>query len=369
MGKRRIPKDLPREKAPRSFRLTPQARTIDYGWLHALTEENSYEFCKKIRFRENKGEPYCPGCGSTRAYVMATRKGYWSCGDCRKQYSITNGTIFHSRKLPFLKLVKTVYAFADCAKGTSACELGLKQDLDYKTIWVLLMKIREAMASRRNNKWLLGTVEMDAAYFGGKIRKANEAEERKKVDHRKAEFQQGKRTVMVARERGGGSVLFATKDESAEIAHAAVQALVKLEPGTVLVTDQSPAYRDLEALATHNTVDHSKGFKINGISTNMAESSFSRMRRAEIGVYHHMSATWLDFYAGEICWREDLRKVGNAGQALDILEHALAHPQSRNLKGYWQHHELPKDQRKRSEVRWERVHKRVAPVKAGDGKR
>ena len=64
----------------------------------------------------------------------------------------------------------------------------------------------------------------------------------------------------------------------------------------------------------------------------------------------------MDFYAGEMCWREDRNRLGNMEQAMDILEMALAHPQSRNLKGYYQHYLLPKAQRKRTEVRFDRVH-------------
>lgn len=44
---------------------------------------------------------------------------------------------------------------------------------------------------------------------------------------------------------------------------------------------------------------------------------------------------------------------------MDILEIALVHPQSRNLKGYYQHYRLPEAQRKRLEVRFERVHGRT----------
>jgi hypothetical protein len=104
------------------------------------------------------------------------------------------------------------------------------------------------------------------------------------------------------------------------------------------------------------------------VNTNLAEASFSRARRGEIGVYHHMSKTWMDFYAGEFCWREDRNRLGNLEQAIDLLEMALAHPQSRNLKGYYQHYLLPKADRKRPEVRFQRVHGRIgagrgAPVK------
>jgi hypothetical protein len=56
-----------------------------------------------------------------------------------------------------------------------------------------------------------------------------------------------------------------------------------------------------------------RGIRRKGLNTNQAESSFSLARRSEIGVYHRLSRTWLDFYAGEMCWREDRRRMGNLG--------------------------------------------------------
>lgn len=345
------------------FRITREARTTSFVWLRSLTEDTAYEWFKSVRFRDNGGAPFCPACQGTRVYDIESRPRWWSCAasGCRKQFSVTSGTVFHSRKLSFLHLVTLVFHFADCAKGTSACELGIKFGTDYKTMWVNLMKLREAMSSRRDSTWLEGTVEMDAAYFGGKVRKLNKAVDRKNVDYREAQYQHGKRTVMVARQRNGGSVMFAAREESAEVALATARAVVRLDADTTLLTDQSPAYADLEALATHHTVDHSVGYRVDGISTNQAESAFSRMRRAEIGVYHHLSPTWLDLYAGEMAWREDRRRTGNLEQAEDIVALGCARGQSRNLKGYWQHHLLPNDQLRRDEVRWSRVHGQVRP--------
>lgn len=352
-----------RRSRPRevSFRLTRAARTTAFEWLRGLTEETAYEWFKGVRFRDNGGAPVCPHCESTRHYDIASRPGWWKCAarGCRKQFSATSGTIFHSRKLSFLKLVTLIFHFADCAKGNSACELSLKFDTAYKTMWVNLMKLREAMSSQRDRTWLHGIVEMDGAYFGGKNRKRNMAEKRQGEDHRHARYQKRKRTIMVARERHGNAVLFAAAEESSEIAVAAAGSLVRFEANTRLVTDQSPAYANLELLADHDTVDHSIGYSVDGISTNHAESAFSRARRAEIGTYHHWSATWLDFYSGEMTWRENRRRTGNLEQATDIVALGSACGQSRDLKGYWQHHQLPDDQLERPERRWARVHDQV----------
>jgi len=356
---RRGKRDARRPDVP--FRLTNAARTTSFAWLRGLTEETAYEWFRAVRFRDNGGEPFCPHCQSTRLYAITTRPRWWKCAarGCRKQFSATSGTVFHSRKLSFLKLVTLIFHFADCAKGTSACELGIKFETSYKTMWVNLMKLRDAMSWQREDTWLRGIVEMDAAYFGGKNRKLNRAEDRREVDHRKAEYQQNKRTIMVVRERNGSTVMFAAREESSQVAVAAAGVLVNHEADTRLVTDASPAYRDLELLAHHDTVDHSIGYEIDGISTNQAESAFSRVRRAEIGTYHHWSKTWLDFYAGEMAWRENRRRTGNMEQAINIVALGSICGQSRDLKGYWQHYLLPDEELERPERRWRRVHSQV----------
>ena len=51
---------------------------------------------------------------------------------------------------------------------------------------------------------------------------------------------------------------------------------------------------------------------------NQAESFFSRLRRAEIGIHHHISGRYLAGYANEMAWRE-------AG----VLQEAIAEAPSR----------------------------------------
>jgi hypothetical protein len=70
--------------------------------------------------------------------------------------------------------------------------------------------------------------------------------------------------------------------------------------------------------------------------TNQAESFFSRIRRAEIGIHHHIAGRYLSAYATEMAWREDNRRISNGEQFLLTTGSALAHPVSRQWKGYWQ---------------------------------
>jgi hypothetical protein len=83
-------------------------------------------------------------------------------------------------------------------------------------------------------------------------------------------------------------------------------------------------------------INHSEAYSADGASTNQAESSFSRLRRAEIGTHHHIAGPYLAAYAAEMDWREDRRRQSNGAQYLAILTAAAHHPVSGHWKGYWQ---------------------------------
>jgi ISXO2-like transposase domain len=135
---------------------------------------------------------------------------------CGKQFSVTSGTIFHSRKLPIRDYLAAVAIFINGAKGHAALQLSRDLDCQYKTAFVLAHKLREAMGSEVHNPdepELSGTVTIDGAYFGGKIKQANRKAER--TDRRLAEEQTGKRqVVVVAREVRGRILPFIVPRES-----------------------------------------------------------------------------------------------------------------------------------------------------------
>ncbi len=68
----------------------------------------------------------------------------------------------------------------------------------------------------------------------------------------------------------------------------------------------------------------------------MAESFFSRLRRAEIGIHHHIAGPYLNAYAAEMAWREDNRRISNGLLYLAMADAALKHSKSQQWTGYWQ---------------------------------
>jgi hypothetical protein len=66
------------------------------------------------------------------------------------------------------------------------------------------------------------------------------------------------------------------------------------------------------------------------------ESLFSRLRRAEIGHYHHVSGSYLDRYARETAFREDHRRASNGAQFNTVVGLVTRNRPSVDFCGYWQ---------------------------------
>ena len=58
---------------------------------------------KAVRFFESRRWPngrFCPECGSVDTYRHKSRKRYYHCKDCRKQFSCKVGTVMESSRIP-----------------------------------------------------------------------------------------------------------------------------------------------------------------------------------------------------------------------------------------------------------------------------
>jgi len=101
-------------------------RLVDLARSHRLYEEARKVFAA-IRWSDNGGEPHCPACGCVANYAYASRP-IFKCKGCDKQFSVTSGELFASRKLPLRDYLAAIAIFVNGAKGHSA--LQLSRDLD-----------------------------------------------------------------------------------------------------------------------------------------------------------------------------------------------------------------------------------------------
>jgi transposase-like protein len=303
-----------------------------------MSEEEARTAFVAIRWSDNEGQPYCPKCGCAEILSYACRPIY-KCKGCGAQFSATSGTIFASRKLAVRDILLALAIFVNGAKGHSALQLSRDLDCQYKTAFVLAHKIREAIGSADKDAKASGQVEIDGAYFGGYVKPANFKDNRR--DRRLRVHQSGKRrVVIVMRERNGKTLTFVAKSEDASVPTLRD----RIETGSTIYADEAKHWDELHARYLTKRINHSTNYSdLNGTSTNQAESFFSRLRRAEIGIHHHVAGPYLAAYAAEMDWREDNRRISNGEQYLIAANAAARHPVSAQWKGYWQRRTLPRE--------------------------
>jgi transposase-like protein len=312
------------------FLLSAAARTLSLAKVMRMSDDEAFDTFKAIRWASTEGEPVCPRCGCLSIYELSDNRRF-KCAACLHKFSVTSGSIFASRKMSLRDILAAIAIFVNGAKGYAALHLSRDLDCQYKTAFVLLHKLREALGAAQQAQTLDGEVEVDGAYFGGYVKPANRKE--KRVDRRLAENQTGKRRVVVImRERKGQSLPFVTHSEAASVS----KIVATVAPGSTVYADEASSWDALHAKFLTKRINHSEAYSTPEACTNMAESFFSRIRRAEVGVHHHFAGRYLQAYANEMSWREDNRRVSNGELYLMATGAALAHPVSRQWKGYWQ---------------------------------
>src|SRR3954468_8155663 len=109
----------------------------------------------------------CPACGHRGFCALRTRKVF-QCNRCKKQLSLTAGTVFRDTKLPLTAWFSAIYHLTQSKNGISSIELARRLGVRQPTAWPVKHKLMRAMAAREAAKpKLADRVEVDDAYLGG----------------------------------------------------------------------------------------------------------------------------------------------------------------------------------------------------------
>jgi transposase-like protein len=143
------------------------------------TEGDAYRVLEEMRWGDR---PVCPHCGSVRKHYFltpangharktrigsASERRVWKCADCRKQFTVTVGTIFHGSKIPLRVWLLVIFDACSAKNGISAREVERKYGLTAKTAWFLMHRLREAMKREPIAGLLSGRVIVDETWYGG----------------------------------------------------------------------------------------------------------------------------------------------------------------------------------------------------------
>lgn len=275
---------------------------------------------EKIEAMRWPNGPECPTCAQTdtvyRMQKLADSKkpgrpGLLRCRACKKQFTVTTGTVFEASHIPLSKWLHALYLLCASKKGMSAHQLHRMLGITYKSAWFMAHRLRYAMMEGPMAALMTGVIEADETYVGAK---------RKRGAKRGRPGEDSHKTPVVALvERGTGKV-------RARVMPRVTSENLKdtitknVEASSTLMTDEYAAYKQVGAMYDHNAVNHSAGEYVRAdVHTNTVEGFFSLLKRGINGVYHHVGRGHLDRYCDEFAFRYEHRHISDGARAEKLV--------------------------------------------------
>ena len=112
----------------------------------------------------------------------------------------------------------------------------------------------------------------------------------------------------------------------------------RIAKGAVVHADEAGSWDNLHERFEVKRINHQEAYSLDGACTNWAEEYFSRLRRPEIGVHHHIAGADLLRYAQESSWPGITPCVSNGDQVSRVAALAVKRGKSADFTGYWQRH-------------------------------
>jgi transposase-like protein len=250
--------------------------------------------------------PVCPHCGctgnTTKLQGAKHRAGVHKCNDCRKQFTVTVGTVFERSHVPLHLWFQVVYLMSASKKGISSHQIHRMIGVTYETAWFMTHRIREAMDEGAFAVQLGGngdTVEVDETYWGN----VPGMPKRHAWHH--------KEKIVSLVERNGSARSFHV--DKVNIATLRPMMVSNIARDSRIVTDNSNVYdwtkRDF---AGHESVNHLLHEYVRGdVTTNTVEGFFSILKRGLVGTFHHVGRNHLNAYLNEFDFRYNTRGISD----------------------------------------------------------
>ena len=268
--------------------------------------------------------PHCGGMGRITA-VKGGRMGLRRCGDCKKQFTVTVGTVFESSHVKLHLWLQAAHLLCSSKKGMSSHQIHRILGVTYKTAWFMTHRLREAM---REGAFVPfggagGIVEVDETFIGNDRTVKPHGEKKGRGHHHKhkvlslVDRTTGQKRSMVVDNLSAKTLVPILKENIAAEAR--------------VMTDEASQYRKLGAeFAGHGYTRHGQGEYVDltdrTIHTNTIEGAFSVFKRGMKGVYQHCGKQHLHRYVAEFDFRYNNRvKLGvdDAGRAERALRGAV----------------------------------------------
>ena len=247
----------------------------------------------------------CPACGHEKGWALRRKAHTFECAGCRRQTSVTAGTILHASKLPLTVWFWAAYLMATHSNGISALQLQKQLGIgSYRSAWLLAHKLRASMVDPERNP-LSGLVEIDEASLpfrtkddpptGGQGRSHD-----------------GKMLIVGAIELGDGNIqgrlrlAEISSYGAADLGHFVETAA---DPDAIAKTDGWSGYAAVPA-DRHNV--HVVGKTAAHLVLPWIHQVFSNLKGWARGVYHGLRRKHLQAYLDEFVFRFNRRKTRHA---------------------------------------------------------
>ena len=276
----------------------PEKRPLAYTSMSLLefqerfpTDRDCYDYLLSMRFPDGFT---CPQCGSALSGKMSTR-GLWQCKDCRAQVSLTAGTMFHRTRTSLRLWFWAIFLVARDKRGHSALQFSKGLGIPYDRAWLMLHKIRSAMAHRDSRYQLSGVVEMDEAYFGAPDR------ERKGRGTRRV------KALVAVSVTADGKPRFAKIQKVTRLDARRVKRFSAdgIEPGSCIRTDGLNIYRCLSKRYAHEPVVATGKPKDQLLK--WVHVVISNAKAFITGTFHGLDGKHIQRYLDEFCYRFNRR--------------------------------------------------------------
>lgn len=255
---------------------------------------------------------FCPKCDKITKHHRVKTRPLYSCQFCGYQEHPMKGTIFEDSATSLKLWFHAIFLMSSTRCGISAKQIEREIGVTYKTAWRMFNKIRSLL--KDDNDPLSGKIEADESFFGG-LEKNKHRSKRQHLGTGGV----GKTAVFGMAERGGRVVAKVVPNVQAATLIPHVRARVM--PRSVVFTDEHGGYNPLESLGyPHKRVHHSQGVYVSGDAhTNTIEGFWSLTKNGIRGVYHNVSAKYLQMYLDEYAFRFNRRKALGRHQMFDAF--------------------------------------------------
>ena len=293
-------------------------KTLQQAILHFADEDVCRETVAKMRWPNGVA---CPRCGSLGVSWLEKQKR-WQCKSrhATRQFSVKVGTIFEDSAIPLSKWLPAIWLIGSSKNGISSYELSRSLDLDQKSAWFVLHRVRLAMQEGGFDPFR-GTVEVDESFIGGKARNMHYWERQQKIQGKRGAA--GKAAVMGMLERHGPNGHSRVRTEVVrDTRRSSLGPVIEgnVEAGATIYSDGKGSYNRLNAEYVHDAVNHDADEYVRGVvHTNGIENYWALLKRSLSGTYVSVEPFHLFRYLDEQAYRFNNRKASDAERFAGIL--------------------------------------------------